>query len=225
MTGSSSIISARESGVSLVEILVSLIVVLIGLLGLISLQGRAQQAEIESYQRTQALVLLQDAIDRLNTHRKAASCMAVTTASTGQPFLGATGTGHAGTVACASSPGTSDANAIAVAVASINEWNTVLTGAVERAGATAVGGITGARGCIGVDLRNLAAVPPRLADTYTIAVAWQGLVDTVAPAPPAPVAGETPVPGRDNAIACASGLYGTAAKRRVVWTSVQIANL
>src|SRR4026209_1446790 len=56
--------SSTQSGFSLVEILVTLVIVMIGLLGLAGVQMRAHQAEMESYQRAQALVLVADMVDR-----------------------------------------------------------------------------------------------------------------------------------------------------------------
>ena len=44
----------------------------------IDVRLRAQQAEVESYQRAQALVLLQDMVDRINANRKTAGCYAFT---------------------------------------------------------------------------------------------------------------------------------------------------
>ena len=58
-----------QQGVGLIEILISLVVIAIGLLGLAALQGKAQYAEMESYQRSQALFLLQDMASRLRANR------------------------------------------------------------------------------------------------------------------------------------------------------------
>ena len=58
-----------QRGVGLIEVLISLVVIAIGLLGLAALQGKAQKAELESYQRSQALILLQDVAGRLRANR------------------------------------------------------------------------------------------------------------------------------------------------------------
>src|SRR5919202_6329509 len=80
------------SGFTLIEVLISLLILTFGLLGLAGLQGVAQRAEAESYQRAQALVLLQDMVDRINANRKVAGCYA---------FSPAAGTTLAGTGAAA----------------------------------------------------------------------------------------------------------------------------
>ena len=50
----------RQTGFSLIEILVAIIILLIGFMGVAALSLRANQVEFESYQRAQALVLLDD---------------------------------------------------------------------------------------------------------------------------------------------------------------------
>ena len=59
-----------------------------GLLGVAGLQSRMQVAEVEAYQRTQAIVLLQDMVDRINANRVNAASYA-----TGSVTLGTGTTG------------------------------------------------------------------------------------------------------------------------------------
>ena len=70
---------ARERGFTMIEILVSLLLIVFGLLGMLGLQAQATVAEFESYQRGQALILVQDMADRVGTNRSAAGCYAITT--------------------------------------------------------------------------------------------------------------------------------------------------
>lgn len=157
----------RNAGFSLIEVLVALVILLVGLLGLAGLQVRAQQAEMESYQRAQALVLLQDMVDRINANRKVAGCYAITTdTANGQPSLGI---GYTGTPAC--SAGTAQQNA--TAVTDLTAWSDSLKGAAETAGGNNIGAMIGARGCVSYD---------STAGIYTVTVAWQGLSSTAAPA-------------------------------------------
>ncbi len=65
----------------MIEVLVTLVLLALGLIGVIGLQARGQQAELESYQRGQALALLQDMVDRINTDRAAAHALSYVTAS------------------------------------------------------------------------------------------------------------------------------------------------
>ena len=52
--------ASRQAGTSLVEVLVTIVITAIGLLGLAGMQSRLQTSEMESYQRAQALLLLED---------------------------------------------------------------------------------------------------------------------------------------------------------------------
>jgi len=135
----------QQAGVSLIEVLVSVVIVVLGLLGLAGLQSHATVAEMEAFQRAQALVLLQDMVDRINANRKL-SMQYVTAAPLG--------TGNA-IAACAGT----------IALRDLCEWQNALLGAAESSGTGAVGAMIGARGCIvRID-----------AQTYMVTIAWQGL--------------------------------------------------
>ncbi len=150
----------RNHGFSLIEILVSLVVLMIGLLGFASLQVHANTAEMESYQRVQALILIQDIVDRINANRKVASCYV-----TGGSYVG---TGYSSTPACVAGSVEQQARA----VADLTEWNNQLQGAAEVKDGSKVGVMIGARGCVAFDSAT---------NQYTVTVAWQGLSDTNAP--------------------------------------------
>lgn len=187
--------SPRQHGMALIEVLVTLVILLVGLLGLAGLSMHAQRSEMESYQRVQALVLLQDMVGRINANRKVAPCYAITTNTTnGTPFLG---TGYAGTPTCTT--GTAEQNAIAIQ--DMQGWNNLLLGAAEKTGGTAnVGAMLGARGCISYDAT---------ASVYTVSVAWQGVGTSFAPT------------GQN----CGKNLYGSEGQRRVATMTLRIANL
>ena len=71
----------KNAGFSLIEVLVTILILMVGLLGLAGLQSRALTAQMEAYQRSQALILLKDMADRINANRNVASCYAVSTPS------------------------------------------------------------------------------------------------------------------------------------------------
>jgi type IV pilus assembly protein PilV len=58
----------KMQGVSLIEVLITLLIVGVGLLGLAGLQARAITAEAESYARGQALMLLNDMTQRIESN-------------------------------------------------------------------------------------------------------------------------------------------------------------
>ncbi|HEY5789927.1 MAG TPA: type IV pilus modification protein PilV [Gammaproteobacteria bacterium] len=187
----------RTAGFTLLEVLVSLLILVIGLLGLIGMQAHAQIAAFESYQRGQALIIVQDMADRLSTNRGAAACYDL--ATVGATYLG---TGYAGTPVCAAAAGTAATRA--VADADLQAWNNALQGAAEVSGGANIGGLLGARGCITYTAAT---------NSYRISVAWQGMAQTVAP-----TAG-------DASATCGLNLYGAETQRREVSTTIRIASL
>ena len=199
------ILSRDQSGFSMIEVLVSLVIIMLGLMGVAGMLAKMQQSEFESYQRAQAVVLMQDMVDRITVHHLTASCFRITNATTGAPFLG---TGTTYTSACGA--GTAGDNA--QADAAINEWSGLLLGAAEVSGTSKVGAMVGARGCVSYDATTelLDATGGVIADTgvYTVAVAWQGTSDTFAPT-----------------VTCGTGLYGAETRRRVIFTTFRLAKL
>ena len=202
-----------QQGFNLLEVLVSLLVLSIGLLGLVGMQAAAQQAEMESYQRAQAMVLLGDVVDRINTNRKAATCYAITDGTSGTPFLGTTGTDHYDTATFACPSLATNPNAVARASLDLQLIDQMVQGVAEAKGGASIGAMLGARVCIGFDTNS---------QSYTVAVAWQGLSKTFSPAS-WPTA-SNPAVARN----CALNKYGTStsdAQRRVVWTTLLVASL
>jgi type IV pilus assembly protein PilV len=55
--------------VLLIEALVAILICAFGLLGFAGMQARATSAEFESYQRSQALVMIEDIVSRMNANR------------------------------------------------------------------------------------------------------------------------------------------------------------
>lgn len=182
----------------MLEVLIAIVIASIGLLGMAGLSARSIDAEYESYQRAQALILLQDMVDKINANRKAAGCYAFTDPSTGAPALG---TGTSLTPSCTAYGTASQQQR---AVDDLNDWNTKLLGAAEQQSGTSTGAMQGARGCVTFD---------PISGTYQISVVWQGMIDTVAPT------------STDATWVCAANLYGAETKRRLVAITLGIANL
>ena len=146
-----------QAGVSLIEVLVSIVIVVLGLLGLAGLQSHATLAEMEAFQRAQAVVMLQDMVDRVTANRLDPN---VSTA------------GHVGTdVGLA-------ANCDGVGSVKLRdhcEWSNALLGAAEIKSGQRVGAMVGARGCV------TQLVGPASPREYEVSVVWQGLTTTKAP--------------------------------------------
>ncbi len=232
-----------QAGFSMVEVLVAMVILLVGLLGLAGLMVQSQRSEMESYQRVQAITLLQDMAGRMNANRVAATCYAYTNATTGSPYLGVNANYvpactttqisnyyNLSLVAPYSSmpvPTSDTPTAAATAVSDLQKWSASLQGAAESSGGTNVGAMIGARGCISYDvttelpeLDTQSGLPTgkTLLGTgvYTISIAWQGM-------------GSTAPPGA--ALTCGTGLYLNSqgavdeAQRRVVSMTLRMAAL
>ena len=200
---------ALQRGFNLLEILMTLFIITVGLLGLVGIQVFAQRAEQESYQRAQAIVLMSDIVDRLNTNRKGGLCYQIT-ADTGVPYLG-TADGDKYDPAGFDCPGLATIpEAVARAELDLNQIDDLVLGSAEQISGTAVGAMLGARACIGFDATTQA---------YTVAVAWQGMSKTFSPASWS--ASSTPAIARN----CAKDKYGDDTQRRVVWTTLIVAKL
>ncbi len=135
-----------QRGTTLLEVLVTIAILAIGLLGLAGLQSRLQVSEMESYQRSQALILLNDMASRITTNRSNAASYV-----TSSP-LGADMT-------CPTALTTQKDK-------DVNEWCSALQGSAETMGTNSVGAMIGGRGCV----ESLGS------GQYMVTVAWQGLV-------------------------------------------------
>jgi type IV pilus assembly protein PilV len=200
----------KSSGLIMIEVLVSLVIVLFGILGLVGLQARAYQGETEAYQRTQALVLMRAMVDSIESHRQAAPCFGTITTGSGAPYVGTGGT--LPTICTATGVAAADQGALDA----ITSWDAMVKGAGEQAGGASRGAMVNGVGCVSLDLGATTSDP----DMYTVAVAWQGLSDLPVAAP----ANDASV-GEKNAAACGTGLFGTASRRRIVWTTIELAKL
>ena len=148
----------RSRGAGLIEVLVTIVILMVGLLGLAKLQGVATTAQMEAYQRSQALILQQDMGARTNANRANA-----TNYVTASPL----GTSSAQTTDCTGLSGKD---------LDYCQWQNALVGAGEFKSGN-IGGVVGARGCI----YQIVAPTPTQPGQYLIAVAWQGFNKTVAP--------------------------------------------
>jgi type IV pilus assembly protein PilV len=151
-------------GTSLVEVLVTLAILAFGLLGIAGLQTKIGVAEMESYQRAQAVLALSQMTERMNAN----------TAQAAAYVANGVGTGDAQPADCtgiAQGPNRD-----------LCEWSNTLKGAAEQSGAANVGGMAGALGCITQVQPANPALGVCTAGVYQVSVAWQGLVATATPA-------------------------------------------
>ena len=152
-----------EGGFTLIEALVTILIVSLGLLGLAGLQVRMQTSELEAYQRSQALVLLNDLASRISANQGNAASYVTSTP------IG---------VGTCTDPGST----AALALKDLKEWCDAVQGAGETMSTgsgtgSRVGALIGGRGCV----KQLQAADSTSSAEYLVTVAWQGLVPLDAP--------------------------------------------
>jgi len=147
---------AAQSGALLIEVLIAVLICAFGLLGFAGMQARAVSTDFETLQRSEALVLLEDMVSRINANRAHAG-----------DYVSAGLLGAGAVVDCTGLTG---------AALDLCEWSNLIRGNAEQRAGTAIGSMISARGCI--------TRPATSSDRYVVSIAWQGIVQTAAPASP-----------------------------------------
>ena len=138
-------------GFTLLEILIALVVLAFGMLALARGMGRASQAEMEAFQRAQAMALAQEMSDRINDNLKQAAL-----------YVGDY-VPQASAEDCSGAPSLVERDAC--------EWRNRLLGIDTLDGVQTIGAPMAARGCV------ISPAP----NVYVVTVAWQGILATEAP--------------------------------------------
>jgi len=193
--------NSKQTGYLMIEVLITMFILAVGLLGVVGLQARAEQAETDSYQRTQALILAQDIPDRISANRTVA--FDTSTSPYVVPTTAPLGTGSAKD--CSAPATTADIDLCA--------WSNALIGAAESYGGTCDTSAASTRGanCAGTLLNARGCITSPAAHIYLVQVVWQGTTAGYAP------------PG---SVACGANLYNAIDDyRRAVTTVVQIGDI
>ena len=140
-------------GFTLIEVLVALVLLAFGLLSLARVMGRSAQEEMEAQQRTVAITLAAEMVDRITNNPKQAVQYV-------DDYV----------------PGSTPEDCTAIDAADVVgrdkcEFRNRLLGADVYDAARAIGAPIAARGCVVSTAPNL----------YVVAIAWQGLLPTDAP--------------------------------------------
>lgn len=139
----------------MIEILVTILIVAFGVMGLIGLNVKVQTSQTESYQRAQAILLVQDMAGRIAANKQNALNYITST-----PL----GTGDSQPGSCAGLSGVTLDQC---------EWSYALKGASEKLSGNSVGAMNGAVGCVS----RISTNP----SVYQVTVAWQGTTDLGTP--------------------------------------------
>ena len=145
-----------QRGGLLIEVLVAILISAFALLGFAAMQVRSTSAEFEAFQRSQALLLVEDMVNRMNANRAHAGDYVVD--------------GLIGDGALADCGGTSGA------ALDLCEWGNLIRGVSEVRAGSRVGAMLSARGCV--------VRPATSSDRYIVSVSWQGMTPTAGAASP-----------------------------------------
>lgn len=143
----------RAHGFMMIEVLIAIFVIAFGLLALARAMATATLDEVESFQRSQAMVIAQEMVERINANRKEAPS-----------YVGTYG-----------APVEIQDCALEATVLLRDqcEFRNRLLGAGTRDAGKAIGSAIAARACITESAPG--------SNAYVVAIAWQGLKSTVAP--------------------------------------------
>jgi type IV pilus assembly protein PilV len=144
----------HQFGGLLIEVLVSLVICAFALLGMAGMQSRAATADFEASQRGEAILLVEDMVNRMAANRARMSDYAI---------AGLIGAGAL-----------QDCAGLTGAARDVCEWGNLLRGRSEIRGGQRIGAMTDARGCI---TRQAGTT-----DRFIVAVAWQGSARSAASA-------------------------------------------
>jgi type IV pilus assembly protein PilV len=154
-----------QTGAAMIELLVAMLVIAFGALGFVGLQVKTTVTQLEGYQRSQALILINDITERMSLNRKNASAYLATNIGVSTP------------TDCSSTGIAALAAGVKQATIDLCEWSALIQGAAETQGTTNKGAMLGARGCISA----YADAADPAGTNYLVSIAWQGIQASGAP--------------------------------------------
>lgn len=154
----------RESGVTLIEVMISLLVISVGLLAIASLQLLSKHSNYDAAQRTTAAQLADDLMERMRANSSALIDYLDAT-PLGGGSIAAPGTVCEGAVVC---------TADELANYDLWQWEQQLDGSLVTLDGQAMGGLVSPMACIsGPGFGGTG--------TYSVAIAWRGLTEATNP--------------------------------------------
>ncbi len=153
----------RQTGFSLLEIMVAVFVLSIGLLGVSGLQHTSKRSNYEAVQRATATMLAEDIVERIRSN--VAQMTVYTNAGAGRTLTG--------TTTAATNCATAVCTTVTLATYDMYEFEQALIGATEVSGTTNTGGLASPTVCL---------TGPALAPgTVVVAIAWRGMTSIADP--------------------------------------------
>lgn len=147
--------------------MITIAILAVGLLGIAGLQARLHVLEFESYQRSQAVVIVNELAERISNNRLQAADYIANAAAYLVPGA---------TVDC------SDPGVDTQVKKDLCEVGNLLKGAAERKGSTNIGAMDGGRACLTTFTATATKTFNRCQTGVQIEVAWRGRSATITPA-------------------------------------------
>lgn len=166
-------IARTLGGSALLEVLITIVILAFGLLGVAGLQARIYVMEFESYQRAQAVVILNDLADRIAANRTAADA-----------YVAASPLGGSGALA--------NCTAMTDTARDACELGNLLKGSGEKQGSTGVGAMNAAQACITSFTATATKAFNRCQTGVQIDIVWRGRSPTIVPSATCGTTGGTP---------------------------------
>lgn len=186
-------LASSSTGSALLEVLITIVILAFGLLGVAGLQARIYVMEFESYQRAQAVVMLNDIADRVAANRDATAA-----------YVTASPLGGSGAL--------TDCSALTDTARDACELGNLLKGSGEKQGSAGVGAMNAAQACITEFTATATKAFNRCQTGVQIDIVWRGRSPTIVPSAPC---------GKTGAATGLAGPYSTTdAYRRAVSTRV-----
>lgn len=180
-------------GSALLEVLITIVILAFGLLGVAGLQARIFVMEFESYQRAQAVTILNDIADRVASNRDQAAA-----------YVTASPLGGSGALA--------NCSALTDTARDACELGNLLKGSGEKQGSSGVGAMNAAQACITSFTATATKAFNRCQSGVQIDIVWRGRSPTIVPIASC---------GTTGAATGLAGPYGaTDAYRRAISTRV-----
>jgi type IV pilus assembly protein PilV len=153
--------AGSAAGFSMIEVLITVFVLSIGILGIGGLQLVAKQSNFEAIQRTTAIMLTHDIVERMRANPRALEDYV---SGTGATTLGG---GTRGTTAPTPNCSVTPCDHAQLAEFDLWEWERAIDGATETSGTMDVGGLENPTACITGPADGAAGV-------YAVTLAWRG---------------------------------------------------
>jgi len=148
-----------QSGMTLIEVLVSLVILVTGIFGAVAMQASAKKGSFDAMQRSVASALAQDIIERMRSNNSDVFTL--------ESYEGAYGAALNAVPVIRCNSAAASCSSSQMVINDLYEWEVKLVGADVTVGGKNAGGLVGATGCISHNNNEV-----------TVVISWQGRVST-----------------------------------------------